>query len=93
MPTPEQAIAELGNFAFGADPVVRGGGEWPRYVVGAPEQVRDELERMASNLQVEEMMIIAVLHDYQARLRSYQLIAEAFNIPSRVSNGPTENSL
>ena len=93
VPTPDQAIAELGNFAFGADPVARGSGEWPRYVVGAPEQVRDELERMASNLQVEEMMIIAVLHDYQARLRSYQLIAEAIGVPSRVSNGPRILSL
>jgi luciferase family oxidoreductase group 1 len=86
VPTPEQAIAEIGNLALGTDPVVRGGGEWPRYVVGAPEQVREELERMASNLQVEEMMILAVLHDYQARLRSYQLVAEACNIPSRISN-------
>jgi luciferase family oxidoreductase group 1 len=85
VPTPEQAIAELGNFALGVDPVVRGNGEWPRYVVGAPEQVRDELERMARDLQVEELMIIAVLHDYQARLRSYRLVAEALNIPSRVS--------
>ena len=93
VPTPDQAIAELGNLAFGEDSVVRGAGEWPRYIVGAPEQVRDELERMASHLQVEEMMIIAVLHDYQARLRSYQLIAEAFNIPSRVGNGSSELSL
>ena len=93
VPTPEQAIAELGNFAFGADPVVRGSGEWPRYVVGAPEQVRDELERMARNLKVEEMMVIAVLHDYQARLRSYQLIAEAFNLPPRVSSGPRKLSV
>jgi len=85
VPAPVQAIAELGTLAFGADPVVRGSGEWPRYVVGAPEQVRNELERMASNLQVEEVMMIAVLHDYQARLRSYRLVAEAFNIPSRVS--------
>jgi len=85
VPTPDQAIAELGTLAFGADPVVRGSGEWPRYVVGAPEQVRNELERMASNLQVEEVMMIAVLHDFRARLRSYQLVAEAFNIPSRVS--------
>jgi alkanesulfonate monooxygenase SsuD/methylene tetrahydromethanopterin reductase-like flavin-dependent oxidoreductase (luciferase family) len=92
VPTPEQAIAELGNFAFGADPVVRGAGEWPRYIVGAPEQVRGELERMASNLQVEEMMIIAVLHDYQARLRSYRLIAEAVNIPYRSSNSSREIS-
>jgi luciferase family oxidoreductase group 1 len=87
VPTPDQAIAELGNFAFGADALVRGNGEWPRYVVGAPEQIRDELERMAISLQVEEMMIIAVLHDYQARQRSYQLVAEALSIPARVSNG------
>ncbi|HEV7967613.1 MAG TPA: LLM class flavin-dependent oxidoreductase [Candidatus Acidoferrales bacterium] len=84
VPTPEQAIAELGNVAFEADFVVRGTGEWPRYVVGAPEQVRDELQRMAGNLQLEEMMMIAVLHDHQARLRSYQLVAEAMNIPSRL---------
>jgi len=88
VPSPEQAIAELGNFAFEADSVVRGGGEWPRYVVGAPEQVRDELERMASSLQIDEVMVIAVMHDYQARLRSYRLIAEAIGIPSRVSSGP-----
>jgi luciferase family oxidoreductase group 1 len=90
VPTPEQAIAELGNIAFGNDLVVRGTGEWPRYVVGAPEQVREELERMTSHLQIEELMIIAVLHDYQARLRSYQLIAEALNIPSRASTGTQE---
>jgi len=93
VPTPDQAIAELGNIAFGTDLVVRGTGEWPRYVVGAPEQVRDELERMASHLHVEEIMIIAVLHDYRARQRSYQLIAEAFNLPSRAPSGSRELSL
>lgn len=83
VPTPEQALAELANIELGTESVVRGTGEWPRYFVGAPEQVREELDRMASQLQIEELMIIAVLHDYQARLRSYQLIAEALNISSR----------
>jgi luciferase family oxidoreductase group 1 len=83
VPTPEQAIAELGSLAMETDPVVRGGGEWPRYVVGAPEQVRDELSRMASSLDVEEIMVIAVIHDYEARQRSYQLLAEAFELSSR----------
>ncbi len=92
VPTPDQAIAELGNLAFGADSVVRGSGEWPRYVAGAPEQVRDELEHMASELRVEEIMIIAVMHDYQARQRSYQLVAEALSIPSRVLNFPADLS-
>ena len=90
VPTPEQAIAELGSIAIGTDSVARGAGEWPRYVVGAPEQVRDELERMAGHLQIEEMMIIAVLHDYQARQRSYRLIAEALNIPARAANRARE---
>lgn len=83
VPSPEHAIAELGEIAFGEDPVARGSGEWPRYVVGTPEQVRAELEPIAKSLQAEEIMIIAVLHDYQARLRSYQLIAEAFGVPQR----------
>ena len=30
------------------------------------------------------VMIIAVVHDYQARLRSYRLIAEALGISPRV---------
>jgi len=92
VPTPEQAIAELGSIASGTDSVARGGGEWPRYVVGAPEQVRDEFQRMASKLQIDELMIIAVLHDYQARQRSYQLIADALNVPSRASNRAREIS-
>jgi luciferase family oxidoreductase group 1 len=84
VPTPEQAIAELGDLPLEADAVARGGGEWPRYVVGAPEQVRDELERIARSLQVEEIMSIAMMHDYEARLRSYRLVAEACRISSRV---------
>lgn len=91
VPSPEHAIAELGNLAFTTDPVVRGGGEFPRYIVGAPEQVRDELGRMAASLGVEELMIIAVMHDYEARQRSYRLIAEAMNIAPRASSRANES--
>lgn len=84
VPTPDQAIAELGALAFGGDEVVLGAGKWPRYIVGAPERVKDELEGMARELQLQELMVIAVLHDHHARLRSYQLIAQAFDLPSRL---------
>jgi luciferase family oxidoreductase group 1 len=83
VPSPETAITELGDLALADDPVARGGGKWPRYLVGAPEQVRDELERLAADLQIDEIMIIAVMHDYLARQRSYRLIAEAVGIPGR----------
>lgn len=92
VPSPERAIAELGETAFGEDLVARGSGQWPRYVVGAPEQVRAELEQIAKSLQVEEIMIIAVLHDYQARLRSYQLVAEAFGVPARATTAARQSS-
>jgi luciferase family oxidoreductase group 1 len=87
VPTPEQAIAELANPEFDSESVARGRGEWPRYVVGAPEQVHEELQRLAASLRVEEIMIIAVMHDYQARQRSYQLVAEAFGIAPRAGIG------
>jgi luciferase family oxidoreductase group 1 len=86
VPAPDHAIAELGGLAFGDDSVVRGSGEWSRYIVGTPELVRSDLERMATDLLVEEMMIVAVVHDHQARLHSYQLLAEAFDLPSRAAN-------
>src|SRR5262249_30103704 len=82
VPTPEDAIAELGDLAFNEDPVSRGGGKWPRYIVGAPEQVRDQLTPMASDLDLTERMIITVVHDYEARMRSYKLLAEVFGLGS-----------
>lgn len=91
VPTPEHAIAELGDLAFKEDSVARGSGEWPRYLVGAPEQVRNELNRMATDLHVEEMMIVSVVHDYQARLHSYRLLAEAFDLPGRRASGRAAN--
>ena len=90
VPSPDHAIAELGDLAFKEDSISRGSGESPRYIVGAPEQVRDGLTRMARELSVEEMMIVTVVHDYQARTRSYQLLAEAFGLPTRATNHPVE---
>jgi alkanesulfonate monooxygenase SsuD/methylene tetrahydromethanopterin reductase-like flavin-dependent oxidoreductase (luciferase family) len=86
VPTPEQAISELESLGPEADSVARGGGEWPRYIVGTPEQVREGIERVASDLRVAEIMILTVVHDHLARMRSYQLVAEAFSLPSRSAN-------
>lgn len=80
IPTPEEAIAELG-----AEPRPAAGefGEWPRYVVGTPDHVRDRLIDMASVLHVDALMIVTVVHDHRARMRSYELLAEAFNLTPR----------
>ena len=80
IPTPEEALAELGSEL--ARPSA-GEDEWPRYIAGDPDQVRAELLDMASVLHVEELMIVTIVHDHQARLRSYELLAKAFELPPR----------
>jgi len=80
IPTPEDAIAELGP---SSGPPPNELGEWPRYFAGTPDKVRDQLIDMASVLHVDELMIVTVVHDHRARMRSYQLLAEAFNLTPR----------
>jgi alkanesulfonate monooxygenase SsuD/methylene tetrahydromethanopterin reductase-like flavin-dependent oxidoreductase (luciferase family) len=53
-------------------------GEWPRYIVGSPDRVRTQLTEIANALQIEEIMIVTIVHDHRARLQSYELLAEAF---------------
>jgi luciferase family oxidoreductase group 1 len=80
IPTPEEALAELGPRV--SEPANEAG-EWPRYVTGGPERVRSQLIDMASQLAVDELMVVTIVHDHRARLRSYELLAEAFNLPPR----------
>jgi luciferase family oxidoreductase group 1 len=83
VPTPEEAIKELENLGAGADPLTWDASEWPRYIVGAPARVSSRLESMARDLQVEELIILTVIHDHVARLHSYELLAESFGLTKR----------
>ena len=69
--SPEEAMQELR--AFGDVGVEEG--EWPRYFVGTPERVREQLERMASALHINELVVNTITWDHEARLRSYRLLA------------------
>ena len=80
IPTPEEAIAELGP---AQEPPIAGDAEWPRYIAGDPEQVRSQLMDMASVLHIDELMIVTITHDHRARMRSYELLAKEFGIEKR----------
>ncbi|MFF3874529.1 LLM class flavin-dependent oxidoreductase [Streptomyces sp. NPDC001978] len=47
------------------------------HVVGSPKTVRAGLLRLAARWGADELMITTLMHDYQARLRSYELVADA----------------
>jgi luciferase family oxidoreductase group 1 len=51
-----------------------------RTFAGAPEQVRDRLLALAGAYGAAELVIVTIAHDFKARLRSYQLLAEAFGL-------------
>ena len=78
VPTPEQALQELAGLGAGADPLTWDESEWPRYIVGDARKIHDTLEAMSRKLQVSEFMILTVIHDHQARMHSYKLLAESF---------------
>lgn len=80
VPTPEDALEELAETADPEPPVTS---EFPRYHVGAPDELRDKLIDMASQLHVEELMIVTIVHDHRARMRSYELLARAFELKPR----------
>ena len=80
IPTVEEALRELGPRPA---PSLDDGGDWPRYVVGAPNTVRSQLLEMSSALHVDELMVVTIVHSHRARMRSYELLAEAFGLEPR----------
>ncbi len=74
--SPEDAAAELRQFpAQEADR-----DEFPRVFVGTPDRVRAGLSAMVAKLGIGELVVNTITHDHGARLRSYELLAEAFGL-------------
>lgn len=76
IPAPEEALAELEE-GWAPPPA---GTPGARVVAGSPEEVRDALLATAERYGVEELMVVTVTHDFGARLRSYELLAEAVGL-------------
>ena len=49
-------------------------------VIGTKAEVREGLEAVAADYGADEIMVVNILYDHAARLRSYELLAEAFGL-------------
>lgn len=78
VPTVEEAERELTLHGGGGE--VPEPGEWPRHLAGSPPALRERLERIATALGLDELMVVTIVHDPAARLRSYELLARAFEL-------------
>jgi luciferase family oxidoreductase group 1 len=75
--SPEDATRELN--LLGEMPIEEG--EWPRYFVGTPSRVREQLHRMAGELGIRELIVNTIVWEHAKRLRSYELLAAEFGLP------------
>lgn len=51
-----------------------------RGISGTPEQVRMRLLQLGEDYGVDDFVILTITHDHDARVRSYELLAEAFGL-------------
>jgi luciferase family oxidoreductase group 1 len=79
LPTIEEALAEEGP------PKRPAPGRAERMIVGSPLTVRDRIDELLALSGADELMAMTNVHDFADRLRSYELLAEAFSLEPRVS--------
>lgn len=75
VPPVEEALAFLK--AEGREPGVS---HRRRMIVGDPDQVREGIETAIDEYRADEAIIVTIAHDHAARVRSYELVGEAFGL-------------
>lgn len=83
-PSADEAAREL-TPAERDEPTLIVDGRWPKFVAGDPDQVRVTLEKMAAETQADEIMVQNMIADPGDRLRSHELLAEAFEVAQPLS--------
>ena len=53
-----------------------------RHIVGTPDQIGEHVGRLLADTAADELMALTIVHDPAARLRSYELLAEAVPPPA-----------
>jgi alkanesulfonate monooxygenase SsuD/methylene tetrahydromethanopterin reductase-like flavin-dependent oxidoreductase (luciferase family) len=49
-------------------------------VLGTPDTVRDRLLALQTRYEADELMVITITGDYESRIKSYALLARAFDL-------------
>ncbi|MEQ8674812.1 MAG: LLM class flavin-dependent oxidoreductase [Aggregatilineales bacterium] len=60
-----------------------------RHIFGSPATVQTRLNRLIDETQADELMVLAMVYDHEARLHSYDLLAEIFQIQPVLETEPS----
>jgi luciferase family oxidoreductase group 1 len=77
---PIPSIAQGAGQAFGERELSVIAREKNRSIIGTPERVAERLVELQERFSADELIVLTVAGSYPARLRSYQLLAEAFEL-------------
>ncbi len=58
-----------------------------RTIVGQIDKVRAQVEQLADDYGAGEVIVVTITFDHAARRRSYELLAEAFDLPGAAAAG------
>jgi luciferase family oxidoreductase group 1 len=75
---PVPSVAEAEAYAYTDAERARIAFNRRRQVVGTPAQAKAKLLALGEAYGVDELVVVTICHDFAARLRSYELLAEAF---------------
>jgi luciferase family oxidoreductase group 1 len=80
--TPVPTLAEAERHRFTHEEQAYVDSQRPRAVIGGPQKCREDLLALAERYTADELMVLTITGDYASRLTSYELLAEAFELPS-----------
>jgi luciferase family oxidoreductase group 1 len=80
---PVPTIEEAGAYAYSPAELKRRDYHRRRNIIGDPDQCKQAIDKLLVRYGVDEVAIVTITHDYAARRRSYELLAEAFGLPGR----------
>ena len=80
---PVPSIAEAEAHEYSREDRLRIAMNRRRMVIGAPEQVKERMLELAERYGVGEIVAVTICHEFTPRLRSYELLAQAFELTPR----------
>jgi luciferase family oxidoreductase group 1 len=76
VPPPEKALDYLARVGQAKSNGIPG----RRAIMGSPPKVKEGIERLADEYGAEEVIVVTITYDHDARRRSYELVAEALDL-------------
>lgn len=83
MPIPVPPVEESAAFLRDHPEALAAAVRTRRSILGSPDEVRREMEAVADQYEADEVMVVTITHEHQVRRRSYELLAQAFELAPR----------